>query len=91
MTSTATLGSTICYAGLATSARWEGRHVADGTRFKRFVREVVGPRVADVASAFESDLRGVATTGMATEFVERLLKTRPPTAAVDMDIERTHA
>lgn len=77
MTGTATLDSTICYSGRATSASWEGRHVSDGTRFKRFVREVVGPRVADVAASFESDLRGLATTGMATEFVARLLKAVP--------------
>jgi hypothetical protein len=46
-------------------------------RFKSFVREVVGPRVADVDSSVKSDLRGLATTGMATEFVERLLKAVP--------------
>jgi hypothetical protein len=77
MTSTTTLGSAICYSGLDASASWEGRHVADGTQFKRFLREVVGPRVADVAASFESDLRGLATTGMATEFVERLLNAVP--------------
>ena len=77
MTGTATLGSAICYSGRAASASWEGRHVADETRFKRFVREVVGPHVADVVSSFEPDVRGLATTGMATEFVERLLKAVP--------------
>jgi hypothetical protein len=77
MTGTATLGSAICYSGRATSARWEGRYVADATQFKRFVHEVVRPRIADVASSFETDLRGLATTGMATEFVERLLKAVP--------------
>jgi hypothetical protein len=77
MTGTATLGSEVCYSGNAASARWEGRHVVDGSRFKRFVREVVGPRVSDVGSSFEPDLRGLATTGMATEFVERLLKAVP--------------
>ena len=74
MTGTATLGSAICYSGHAESARWEGRHVSDAERFKGFVREVVRPRVADSASSFESDLRGLATTGMATEFVERVLE-----------------
>ncbi len=77
MTGTATLGSAICYAGSATSASWEGRHVADAKQFERFVHEVVRPRVADVASTFESDLRGLATTGMATEFVEHLLNAVP--------------
>lgn len=73
MTGSATLGSAVCYSGHADSARWQGRHVLDAERFKCFVREVVRPRVADVASSFEGDLRGLATTGMATEFVEHLL------------------
>jgi len=77
MTGTATLGSAVCYSGHVKSSSWEGRHVPDAERFKRFVREVVRPRVSDVASSFESDLRGLATTGMATEFVEHLLKAVP--------------
>jgi len=77
MTGTASLGSVVCYSGAAMSANWEGRSVADVERFNRFVREVVRPRVSDVASSFESDLRGLATTGMATEFVEHLLKAVP--------------
>ncbi|MEK6777223.1 MAG: hypothetical protein AABY87_10120 [bacterium] len=77
MTGTATLGSVVCYSGRATSANWEGRHVADADQFRRFVREVVRPRVADSGSSFASDLRGLATTGMATEFVKRLLTAVP--------------
>ena len=77
MTGTATLGSAIRYSGRANYASWEGRHVADVKQFKRFVREVVRPRVADIGSSFESDIRGLATTGMATEFVERLLRAVP--------------
>lgn len=79
MTTTATLGATTCYSGSTASANWEGRHVADEARFRRFVREVVAPRVADVDSSFESDLRALATTGMATECLERLLKAVPVT------------
>ncbi len=77
MRGTAILGSAICYSGGATSANWEGRNVTDTKQFKRFMREVVRPRVADVASSFESDLRGLATTGMATGFVKRLLTAVP--------------
>jgi hypothetical protein len=77
MTSTATLDSTICYSGFNASANWEGRHVADEKRFKRFLREVVGPRISDAAASFESYIQGLATTGMATEFVERLLNAVP--------------
>jgi hypothetical protein len=77
MTGTATLGSGICYSGSATSARWEGRQVVDTKRFEGFVRDVVRPRVIDEIRSFEPDLRGLATTGMATEFVEQLLKAVP--------------
>lgn len=73
MTGTTTLGSSVSYAGKFESARWEGRQVPDTERFKRFLQEVVRPRLTDVASSFETDLRGLGTTGMATEFVENLL------------------
>jgi len=77
MTGTATLGSAVCFSGQLMSASWEGRHVADAKQFNRFMREVVRPRVADVAAPFAPDLRGMATTGMATEFVEHLLNAVP--------------
>jgi hypothetical protein len=77
VTGTSTLGSAVRYSGRAESASWEGRYVPDAEQFKRFVYEMVRPRVSDVASSFESDLRGLATTGMATEFVEHLLKAVP--------------
>ena len=73
----AALGSTVCYAGTHGGASWRGRHVDDRARFTTFLREVVRPRVADSDSGFAPDLRGLATTGMATEFVERLLKAVP--------------
>lgn len=77
MTTTITLGSAVSYSGSVSSACWEGRIVTEPDRFKRFVREVVAPRVVDDAASFESDLRGLATTGMETEFIERLLKAVP--------------
>jgi hypothetical protein len=71
------LASIVHYQGQTGGACWEGRHVADPKRFASFMRQVVRPRVADEASAFEPDLRGLATTGMATELVERLLHAVP--------------
>lgn len=41
------------------------------------MHEVVRPRVADGASSFEPDILGLASTRMATEFLERLLKSTP--------------
>lgn len=77
MTDTPVLGSVVHYSGHVGAASWEGRSVTDATRFKRFAREVIRPRLADAESSFESDLQGMATTGMATEYVERLLKAVP--------------
>lgn len=77
MSNPVTLGSSILYSGSASSACWEGRVVADSDRFKRYVHEVVRPRIADTESSFASDLLGLSTTGMATEFIERLLTAVP--------------
>lgn len=74
---TSTLGSSVRYSGGANSSRWEGRVVTEVERFRQYVREAVCPRVADSESSFAADLRGLATTGMATEFVERLLVAVP--------------
>lgn len=76
MTAAPSLCCSVSYAGRAGSAGWEGR-VVDSGRFPDYMRNVVKPRIADAASSFAADLRGLATTGMATEFVERLLKALP--------------
>jgi hypothetical protein len=47
--------------------------VAAAAGFTAFMKGVVRPRVQDAAISFESYIRGLATTDMATEFVERLL------------------
>lgn len=71
------LPSSVCYSGAKGSATWEGRDVKDDSRFSGYLRDVVFPRIADSDSSFESTLRGLATTGMATEFVGRLLSAAP--------------
>ena len=71
------LGSSITYSGAAHPARWEGRVVDHRERFERYVRDVVRPRIADEVSSFDSELRGLATTGLETRFVERLLRAVP--------------
>jgi hypothetical protein len=77
MTLQPALESSVCYIGRIGSASWEGRHVKDAKRFRGFLSSVVGPRIADDASSFDVDLRGLSTTGMSTEFIERLLKEVP--------------
>ena len=74
---TSALASQIIYSGTAGSASWEGRHIDDVQRFEKFVRHVVRSRIADEASSFAPDLRALATTGMKTDFLERLLKAVP--------------
>ena len=49
----------------------------DRERFERYMCEVVRPRIADEALSFGAELRGLATTGMETRFVERLLRVVP--------------
>lgn len=72
-----TLGCSVSYSGATGSAKWEGRITQDDSQFAEYMRKVVHPCVADRASSFASDLRGLATTGMATEFVESLLNAVP--------------
>jgi hypothetical protein len=72
-----TPATAVCYSGSHHHARWHGYHVADAQQFTDFLRSAVAPRVADAESGFEQHLRGLATTGMATDQVEKLLKAVP--------------
>ena len=77
MINTGALNCSVSYSGAVGLAGWQGRVVSDQSQFIKYLREVVRPRVADTASSFAADLRGLATTGMETEFVERLLNAVP--------------
>jgi hypothetical protein len=79
MTAAAILESKICYSGSNGSASWIGRRVDNADVFRRYVKERVRARVDDdeAGDPFAAELRGMATTGMATEFVERLLRAVP--------------
>ena len=77
MANDTSLDSSIAYSGTASPVRWEGRVVDDRERFGRYMRDVVRPRIADEASPFDAELRSLATTGMETRFVERLLRAVP--------------
>jgi hypothetical protein len=74
---TAVLTSRISYSESHESASWSGREVTDGAEFAAFLRDVVGPRIADSESGFEDALRGLATTDMAVDQVERLFRAVP--------------
>ena len=67
------------FDGSEGSATWKGYQVSDAVAFTRFLRTRVRPRVHDEAQQypFAAELRDLATTGLATEFVEKLLRAVP--------------
>ena len=75
----AALAPEICYSASKDSAQWRGHAVVDEDRFKSYVASRVKARVEDdeAQGQFAAELRGMATTGMATEFVENLLRAVP--------------
>ena len=77
MTSPAPLTSFVAYCGSANAVHWQGRVVHDVNRFRRYLTDVVRPRITDEISDFDAELRGLATTGMETRFLEGLLSAVP--------------
>lgn len=73
------LASNVHYSGAHRNASWCGRVVVDEGCFKSYVASRVKSRVEDndINDPFEAELRGLATTGMQTDFVERLLRAVP--------------
>lgn len=67
------------FSGSQDSARWLGRQVIDEGAFRKYLAGRVRSRVDDneARDRFADELRGMATTGMSTEFVERLLRAVP--------------
>ena len=79
MTVVAALAPKIRYSGANDSAQWRGHAVVDEGSFKSYVASRVKARVEDdeAEDQFAAELRGMAMTGMATEFVESLLRAVP--------------
>lgn len=75
----ASLVSSVSYHGEDRNASWCGRVVADAGRFKSYMASRVRGRVEDddAHDLFDAELRSMATTGMQTDFVERLLRAVP--------------
>ncbi|NEX18812.1 hypothetical protein G3480_00490 [Thiorhodococcus mannitoliphagus] len=67
------------YSGSNDSAQWRGHVVIDEARFRSYVASRVKARVEDdeAQDPFAAELRGMATTGMETEWVEQLLRSVP--------------
>ena len=79
MTVVAALAPKIRYSGSEGVARWNGHVVEDEDRFKSYMTSRVKARMDDneAQGEFAAELRGMATTGMATEFVQNLLHAVP--------------
>ena len=75
----ASLASDVHYSGAHANASWCGHAVVDEECFKAYVAKRVKARVADdeTTDRFEAELRGMASTGMQTKFVESLLRAVP--------------
>lgn len=70
------LSSETRYKGAYGCAFWHGEVVADESAFAEYMRSKVHDYVADTESGdpFAVELRGLATTGVETEFIEKLLR-----------------
>ena len=62
------------YTNKVGSVTWQGRVVESEENFRQYMLDEVRPRVSDSEASFESDLRGLARTGMETKFIERVLR-----------------
>lgn len=67
------------YSGSRDAARWSGLAVVSEGRFRSYMAERVKVRAGDgiAQEQFAAELRGMATTGMTTEFVANFLRTVP--------------
>lgn len=65
----------VCFSQTQGCVTWEGKHVVDAAEFNTYLRGPVRSRLIDQESSqrFESDLRALATTGMAATTLEQIL------------------
>jgi len=77
----ASLPATLEYEGAEGCAIWEGYAVPDAEAFRGFLGGAVASRLHDAeeTESFEEELRGLAATGVATEFLEAFLTAVPET------------
>lgn len=75
----AALAPKLRYSGSENSARWRGHADVEEGRFRAYVTDRVKARIEDseVHAPFAEEIRGMATTGMDTTFMERFLQSVP--------------
>ena len=73
------LSPEIRYSGSTNCAQWQGLAVSQPVRFRSYMANRVKARISDESARnqFSSELSGLATTGMETEFVKVLLDSIP--------------
>lgn len=72
--SSITLDFVVEYDNKVGFVTWQGRVVESEENFRQYMRDKVRPRVSDAEASFASDSLGIATTGMETKFLERVLQ-----------------
>ena len=65
----------VSFSGSETQVSWQGNHATDAVEFRQYLAGPVRNRLTDAArrSTFETDLRALATTDMASDTLKNLL------------------
>lgn len=73
------LAATDCFSDSTGSTTWRGRHVTEKANFSGYLRHRVYPRLrdADGPETVETALQALATTGMASDHLAKLLRAVP--------------
>ena len=69
----------LCFSDSYTHVTWQGKRVSNQDEFDAYLHGPVYRRVTDESqrASFESDLRAISTTGMASDTLEQLLTYEP--------------
>ena len=71
--------ATLDYSDIHGQIRWFGHVIEDIDTFNGYLRDTVSSRVQDDASGFEEALHALATTGMASDHLERMFRSASDT------------
>lgn len=77
MVQVAALDSELVYFGNENAVKWEGLVFSNKSKFQKYLREVVQPRLNDSDSSFEAELSSLKRNGMNTTYLGKLLSSIP--------------
>lgn len=69
--------TSLAYRGQDRNVRWEGHEIDVQSEFERFVGSYVPSRLPLADQSFRAELKALAGTGVATEFVDKSLRSVP--------------